>query len=131
MPISQLVTLKPNPLRYRDSDATTQDSPPPPRIQPGPRPNSSPLRPPATPGNVKFAPAIKRIEISRPREKKLAILRYWYHALVPDEKSPGKLRHVTRNEVIARYKVCFNIECGVSWCIMESKWHHDCDLGAR
>ena len=39
-------------------------------------------------GNLKFAPAVKRIEISRPKEKKLAILRNWYYALVPDEKTP-------------------------------------------
>ena len=44
----------------------------------------------------------------------LAILRYWYYALVPEEKNPGGFRHVIRDEVIARYKVCFNIE-GVLW----------------
>ena len=58
-----------------------------------------------TSGNFNFAPAVKGIEISRPREKKLAILRYWYYALVSDEKNPGRL-HATRNEVTARYKVC-------------------------
>lgn len=27
---------------------------------------------------------------------------------MPDEKNPGRLRHVTRNEIVVRYKVCLN-----------------------
>ena len=68
-----------------------------------------------TSGDFSFAPVVKSIKISRPREKKLAILRCWYYALVPDEKNSGRLRYVTRNEVIVRYKVCFNIEFGAWW----------------
>ena len=39
---------------------------------------------------------------------------------MPDEKNPGRLRHVTRNEVIERYKVYPHGGCE---CIMESNWH--------
>ena len=50
--------------------------------------------------------------------KKLAILRYWYHALVPDEKSPGKLRHVREMRLLRaiRYVSTLNVGYhGVLW----------------
>ena len=78
MPVPQFSKLKPNPLRYRAAATDTRA-----RIRPGPHPNCDPLS-----ESGSFALVAKRIEVSWPREKKLAILRYWYDALVSDEKNP-------------------------------------------
>jgi hypothetical protein len=44
------------------------------------------------------------VERSYDREKKLRVVSYWLYALVIDDKT-GKQRHVTRQEVSARYLV--------------------------
>ena len=103
MPVPQLAKLKPNTFRYKD--ATTGN-----KAQANPVWFPQPAIRDLDIWGLKFAPAVKRSEISRPKEKKLVILRYWYYALVPDEKNPDRLRHV-RNEDIARYKASFDIEC--------------------
>ena len=111
MPVPQLAKLKPNPVRYRDATAgnEAQATPLQPGIRPGPHPNRNPLL--KTPGNLKFAPAVKRVEISRSSEKKLAILHYWYYAPVTSEKNPSRLRHVTRNGLLlaTRYVSILNV----------------------
>jgi hypothetical protein len=67
------------------------------RSKPGPKPK------PLLDYTSSYLAPIQRVQINRPRERKLAVLRYWKYALV--EGQNGIMRHVTRDEVSARYKI--------------------------
>jgi len=70
------------------------------KSKPGPKP-----KPLAERAN-NFRMPVKRAIKTRSREEKLAVLRYWRHGLIPDEKKGvGFERQVTLREVAFRYKV--------------------------